>query len=201
MSDYEKTKRKLNPDGTIQYVVGGSRLTLQNDIRETPLSKMGVISYGDIASTMMPDIPIEISRHTMKESIEAGVVDKEQLKKDKLKLIYEDDIDDSVSYVYYANKRYPKNSKLFPGDLVTINMPKDKRRHNSLAQVAHVRNFSDWTISAIYMDGDYQGTKEIFTVDQYLIKRRLDGKINNNDYIKRVRTNILKEDDDNIDKI
>lgn len=201
MADYEKTKRKLNPDGTVQYVVGGSRLTLQNDSRDTPLSKVGEISYGDIATTMMSDIPIETSRHTMKESIAAGIVDKEQLKKDKLKLIYEDDIDDGVTHVYYANKKYPKNSKLFPGDLVIVNMPKDNRRHNSLAQVVHVRNFNNWTISAIYMDGDYIGTKEILTVDQYRIKRKLDGKISNSDYLKRVRTNILKEDDDNIDKI
>lgn len=201
MSDYEKTKRKLNPDGTIQYVVGGSRLTIQNDMRETPLSKMGVLSYGDIASTMMQDIPLENSRHTMKESIAAGVVDKEQLKKDNLKLQYEDDIDDGVTHVYYGNKRYPKNSKLFPGDLVVVNMPQEPRKHNSLAQVVHVRSFSDWTISAIYMDGDYQNSKEIFTVDQYLVKRKLDGKISNDDYLKRVRTNILKEDDDNIDKI
>ena len=43
------------------------------------------------------------------------------------------------------------------------------------------------------------GTKEILTVDQYKVIRRNDGTLPND--MKNVRTDIIKEDDDNIDKI
>ena len=79
--------------------------------------------------------------------------------------------------------------------------PGDKNRDGVLAKVCHVRNFYDYTISAFISEGNLQGSKEVFTVDQYKIVRRLDGSVNPNDYNARVRTNILKEDDDNIDKI
>ena len=46
---------------------------------------------------------------------------------------------------------------------------------------------------------DFFGTKEILTVDQYKIVRRNDGTLPND--MKYVRTDIIKEDDDNIDKI
>ena len=198
MSDYEKTQRKILSSGKVQYVTGGSRLVKTN---EEPVSKVGVLSNADIATTLMSDLPPEISRHNYKNLTKDGPYSPEKLKEQGLKHLHEEDIDDNITHVYYGNKKYPKNSKLFPGDLVELNFPMDRRRHKKLAHVYHVRNFSDWTISAIILEGDYSQTKEVLTVDQYKVVRRLDGKIGNTDYLKRVRTDILKEDDQNIDKI
>jgi len=198
MSDYDKTQRKLNPDGTITFIKGGSRFT--NNGRDNIVSKVGVLSNADIATARMPNTPPEISRKNYKQMIEQGLIpSKEELAKQGLKFTYEDDVDDSVTHVYYGNKKYPKNSQLFPGDIVEGNFPKNERKHKKLAKVIHVRNFMDWTISVKWMDGDYFGTKEVLTVDQYRVVKRLDGTLPVD--MKRVRTNILKEDDDNIDNI
>ena len=43
------------------------------------------------------------------------------------------------------------------------------------------------------------GLKDILTVDEYKVIRRNDGSIPRD--MKRVRTDIVKEDDDNINKI
>ena len=40
-SDYDKTQRKLNPDGTITYVKGGSRLGIID--RDDVVRKVGTI--------------------------------------------------------------------------------------------------------------------------------------------------------------
>ena len=92
-----------------------------------------------------------------------------------------------------------KHRNYFPGDLVEVIKPNEPKKHKELARVKHVRNFNDYTISAIYFSGDFFGTKEILTVDQYKVIRRNDGTLPND--MKNVRTDIIKEDDDNIDKI
>lgn len=198
MADYEKTQRKLNADGTITFIKGGSRFS-DND-RDNVVSKMGVVSNADIATTLMPNTPPEISRKNYKKMREQGLIPSDaELAKQGLKFTYSDDEDESVTHVYYGNKKYPKNSELFPGDIVEGNFPDNERKHKILAQVIHVRNFTDWTISVRWMDGEYHGVKEVLTVDQYRIVKRLDGTLPKD--MQRVRTNILKEDDDNIDKI
>jgi len=203
MSDYEKTKRKVLPDGKFQYTVGGSRLGPTGGRRDASItSKVGVISNADIATTRMDKVPTEFSRANMKRMIDAGVIDMNEISELGAKLVYEDDIDDSKTYVYYGNKRYPKNSQLFPGDIVEL-VSDDKRKNGLLAQVNHVRSFVDWTISVRIRDpeSDYFNTKMILTVDEYKVVRRLNGELSPRDYIAKVRTNLLKEDDDNIDKI
>lgn len=203
MSDYERTKRKILPNLQTQYVLGGSRHGLDINVRGTdPVSKVGVISNADIATTLMPNFPTEVSRKNYKAMREAGMIPSDaELKKMGLKFIYEDEENENATSVYYGNKKYPKNSKIFPGDIVELIFPNDRHRDKVLATVIHVRNFHDWTISVQIGEGVLQGTKEVLTVDQYRILRHLDGKLSRNDYISRVRTNILKEDDDNIDKI
>lgn len=70
MSDYTKTERKLLPDGTIQYITGGSRLA-DNLGRDDIVSKVGHLSYGDIASTY--DCVIAgYSRHNQKRLVDEG---------------------------------------------------------------------------------------------------------------------------------
>jgi hypothetical protein len=199
MSDYTKTKRKILPNLQTQYVLGGSRHDVDNN-REDPVSKVGVLSNADIASAMV-NLPPEISRKNYKAMIEQGLIDLDELKAQGLKFQYEDEVNDDVTYVYYGNKKYPKSSKLFPGDIVELYFPEDKRKHKLLATVVHVRNFHDWTISAYIREGEYTGSKMVLTVDQYRVVRRLDGGLAHNDYVAKVRTNILKEDADNIDKI
>tara|TARA_S200002703_G_scaffold156958_1_gene163705 strand:+ start:290 stop:892 length:603 start_codon:yes stop_codon:yes gene_type:complete len=197
-SDYEKTQRKITPKGDTQYIVGGSRhqnTTTRGDV----ITKVGVISPGDIMSAMLKDVPPEISRKNMKALDQQGYIDREALKKEGLKFILEDEVDDEATHVYYGNKRYPKTSKLFPGDVIEVIKPHDRRKHGSLARVVHVRNFENYTISASYFEGDYMGLKDILTVDEYKVIRRNDGSIPRD--MKRVRTDIVKEDDDNIDKI
>ena len=122
-----------------------------------------------------------------------------KLKEEGLKFIYADETDDEVTHIYYGNKRYPKTSKLFPGDVIKIVRPHNRRQHDMLARVVHVRNFQDYSISCTIFEGDYAGMKEILTVDEYTVVRRNDGTLPND--MKRVRTDIVKEDDDNIDKI
>lgn len=203
MSDYNATKRKILPNLQTQYVIGGSRHAMSYDKRGGGhVSKVGVLSNADIATTMMPNIPPELSRKNYKAMRDAGMLPSDaELKAKGLKFCYEEEEDESVTHLWYGNKRYPKNSELFPGDLVEIVMPGDKWRDKMLASVFHVRNFHDWTISVMIQEGDLQGSKMVLTVDQYKVVRRLRGQIAPNDYIARVRTNILKEDDDNIDKI
>ena len=198
VSDYTKTKRKMNADGTYTFITGGSRFG--DLMRDDVVSKMGKLSNADIATTRMPDTPPEISRKRYKKMREEGLIPSdEELKKQGLQFIYKDEEDDSVTHVWYGNKKYPKNSKLFPGDLVEGYFPNNAKKHKLLGQVVHVRSFSDWTISVRWRDGDYMGVKEVLTVDQYRVLKRLDGNLPADQ--KRVRTNLLKEDDDNIDKI
>ena len=196
MSDYDKTKRKILPNGKTQYTVGGSRHDGRK--RDDIVSRAGVISPGDIMAVLADEIPPEISRKNKKQLDKMGYFDRQKLKDEGLKFIYDDEIEDTP-YVYYGNKRYPKTSKLFPGDVIEVIKPNEPKKHKELAQVKHVRNFNDYTISAIYFSGDFFGTKEILTVDQYKIVRRNDGTLPND--MKNVRTDIIKEDDDNIDKI
>ena len=197
-SDYDKTQRKLNPDGTITYVKGGSRLGIID--RDDVVSKVGTLSYGDIATTYMTNTPPEISRKNFKEMRKQGLIPSdEELAKQGLMFVHKEDEDDSITHVWYGNKKYPKNSKLFPGDVVEGYFPGNKHKHTTLATVVHVRNFQDWTISVRWADGILMGTKEVLDVDQYRVVRRLDGTLSPD--MKRVRTNVLKEDDDNIDKI
>ncbi len=200
MSDYETTKRKILSNGKAQFVTGGSRFA-RVSAQEEPVSKIGVLSNADIATIRMPKVPAEHSRHNYKNLTEKGMYTAEKLKEQGLKHIHEDDIDDSVTHVWYGNKKYPKNSKLFPGDIVELYFPNNPRLHGLLAQVYHVRSFSDWTISAILLEGSMMNTKDVYTVDQYKVVRKLRGEIGNHDYLKRNRTDLLKEDDENIEKL
>ena len=101
---------------------------------------------------------MKITKRQLRRIIREQVEEKE-------KFVADDEIEDTP-YVYYGNKRYPKTSKLFPGDVIEVINPNEPKKHKELAQVKHVRNFNDYTISAIYFSGDFFGTKEILTVDQ-----------------------------------
>lgn len=197
-SDYDKTKRRILPSGITQYVSGGSRHQNSNT-RDDVIGKVGVISPGDVMAVMADMLPPEISRKNMKQLESMGIIDQLKLKEEGLKFIYADETDDEVTHIYYGNKRYPKTSKLFPGDVIKIVRPHNRRQHDMLARVVHVRNFQDYSISCSIFEGDYAGMKELLTVDEYTVVRRNDGTLPND--MKRVRTDIVKEDDDNIDKI
>ena len=67
-----------------------------------------------------------------------------------------------------------KHRNFFTGDIIEVIKPNEPKKHKELAKVKHVRNFNDYTISAIYFHSDFFGTKEILTVDQYKIVRRND---------------------------
>ena len=93
----------------------------------------------------------------------------EELAKQGLMFVHKEDEDDSITHVWYGNKKYPKNSKLFPGDVVEGYFPGNKHKHTTLATVVHVRSFQDWTISVRWADGILMGIKEVLDVDQYRV--------------------------------
>ena len=98
-----------------------------------------------------------------------------ELKKQGLKFIYEDEEDDSVTHVWYGNKKYLRILNFFL--VVEGYFPNNERKHKLLGQVIHVRSFADWTISVRWSDGDYMGIKEVLTVEQYRVLKRLDGNL------------------------
>ena len=82
MSDYDKTKRKILPNGKTQYTVGGSRHDGRK--RDDIVSRAGVISPGDIMAVLADDLPPEISRKNMKQLDKMGYFDRQKLKDEGL---------------------------------------------------------------------------------------------------------------------
>jgi hypothetical protein len=196
MSDYTKTERKLLPDGTIQYITGGSRLS-DNLGRDDIVSKVGHLSYGDIASTY--DCVIAgYSRHNQKRLVDEGLIESpDELAKQGLKYVFEEDADDSVDYVWYGHKKYPKSCALFPGDVIEVNKLNDPAHHGHPAYVAHVRDFSTMKISCIMFDGPDSGAKIVLEKDEYKILRTSRGELQSDDYVMRGTSNTHVKEDGN----
>ena len=110
MSDYDKTKRKILLNGKTQYTVGGSRHDGRK--RDDIVSRAGVISPGDIMAVLADEMLPEISRKNMKQLDKMGYFDRQKLKDEGLKFIYDDEIEDTHMFIMVI-KDMPKTSKLF----------------------------------------------------------------------------------------
>ncbi len=194
MSDYTKTERKLLPDGTVQYAVGGSRL-MDAASRDDIISKAGNLSYGDVASTY--DVVIaEYSRHNQQRLIDEGLIESpEELAKQGLKYTMTEEGDDNVDYIWFGHKKYPKSCALFPGDIIEVNKLDDPSHHGHPAYVAHVRDFNTMKISCIMFDGPDEGAKIVLEGTEYKILRTARGSFQSDDYVMKATSNTHVRED------
>lgn len=195
MSDYDKTQREFK-NGKVTYVTGGSRLTPSGTLsRDTFVSKAGDISPADIAS-LNEKIPAQFgrSKEQLQALINTGHINLQEIKDQGYKFSFEEDLDDGVDHVYYGTRKYPKSSKVFPGDLVEFRNTGNDKLDGHFGRVVHVRSFSTYTTSINVSSGPYAGSKQVVEGDQYVILHNAKNGLHPNDYLRKIRSDIIKED-------